>query len=85
MSAELFREFVDTVFEGIQAKAAEALDISRSMVSRICSGTRVITPAIAGRAELLSGGRYSKEGFIWPQSSQQTLGQPASPAGKRAA
>lgn len=66
MSADLFNEFISVVYDGNQAKAAKAIGLTRSMVSRICCGRRSITPAVADRIEKASGGRYPKEQFIWP-------------------
>lgn len=68
MAAELFREFVDVVFEGVQAKAAAALEVDASLVSRICKGERGVTPALAARVEEVSEGRYRKEALIWPDA-----------------
>jgi plasmid maintenance system antidote protein VapI len=61
----LFTEFIDTCFDGSQAKA---LGVSRSMVSRIASGDRGISPELALRIERVSQGRYLKERFIWPEA-----------------
>jgi len=62
----LFTQFIDTCFGGSQARAAEALGCSRSLVNRIVSGRRGVTPDMARRVELLSGGRFAKEAFVWP-------------------
>lgn len=64
----LFTEFIDTCFDGSQASAAKALGVSRSMVSRIASGDRGISPELALRIERVSQGRYLKERFIWPEA-----------------
>ena len=69
MSANLFNEFVSVVFEGVQSRAADALGIDKSTVSRLCSGGRNVTPEIAQRIEELSDGRYRKEAFIWPDEA----------------
>lgn len=66
MSTELFKEFIDTQYDGNQTAAAAALGLDGSMVSRICSGARNVSPAVALRIEQVSGGRYAKEAFIWP-------------------
>lgn len=71
MSQTLFREFVDVVYEGNQARAAEALDVDKSTVSRICGGTRGITPEMALQVERLSGGRYRKESLVWPDDEAE--------------
>lgn len=68
MSAQLFTEFVSTFYEGNQTKASEALGLKKSHVSRICSGERSVTPALAAKVEELSGGRYRKESLIWPDA-----------------
>jgi plasmid maintenance system antidote protein VapI len=67
MSAATFTEFVAICFDGNQTKAGEALGLQRSHVSRICKGTRSITPALAARIEEVSEGRYTKEALIWPE------------------
>jgi plasmid maintenance system antidote protein VapI len=74
MSTELFTKLVAEVFEGSHAKTADAIGLTRSMVSRIASGDRGITPEVAQRLEQVSGGRYRKEQFIWPEESA-TVGQ----------
>lgn len=66
--SNLFREFVSVCFEGNGSAAAEALGLDRSMVSRICSGERSITPAVAAKVEAVSGGRFRKETLVWPDS-----------------
>lgn len=65
--SDLFREFIDVVFDGNQAKAAAALEVTPSLVSRILSRDRKITPALAEKAERLSDGRFPKERFVWPE------------------
>lgn len=67
MSKTLFTEFIGVVYDGNQAKAAAALCVDRSLVTRICAGDRGITPAMAEKIETLSEGRYRKERFIWPE------------------
>ena len=66
MSVPLFSEFVDVCFDGVQSRAAEALGVHRSFVCRLCAGSRGISPDLAKRIEDLSGGRYRKEAFVWP-------------------
>lgn len=66
---DLFNEFVAVVFDGNQAKAAQALEVDRSMVSRMCKGKRGVSPAMAERIERIGGQHYAKERFIWPQDS----------------
>ena len=68
MSATLFAEFVSVCFDNNQAKAAEALGVDRSHVSRLCGGDRDITPALAAKVEQLSNGQFRKEALIWPDS-----------------
>lgn len=65
----LFSQFIQTEFDGVQAKAAEALDIDRSMVSRIVRGERQVSPALAQRISEVSKGKYRREDFIWPEES----------------
>jgi plasmid maintenance system antidote protein VapI len=67
--AELFREFVGVVFDGNQSRAAEALEVDKSTVSRICNGDRRVSVALAQRVETVSEGRYRKEAFIWPEAA----------------
>lgn len=64
----LFAQFIDTCFDGSQARAAEALGCSRSLVNRIVSGRRGITPDMARRIDVLSDGRFAKEAFVWPDA-----------------
>lgn len=66
MAAQLFRDFIDVCFDGVQARAAAELDVDPSLVSRLCTGERTVTPAIAQRIEEISGGRFRKEALIWP-------------------
>lgn len=68
MTTQLFNDFVSVCFDGVQSRAADALDVDRSMVSRICNGERGVSPALAQRIEELSDGRFRKEAFIWPES-----------------
>ena len=64
---ELFREFVDVVFDGKQSKAADALGVDRSLVNRLYHGSRgTVSPDLAARIERASEGRYAKERFVWP-------------------
>lgn len=67
--ADLFNEFVAVVFDGNQSRAADALEVDKSTVSRIANGTRAITPALALRIETVSEGRYRKESFVWPEAA----------------
>jgi DNA-binding transcriptional regulator YdaS (Cro superfamily) len=71
MCKDLFLEFLAVSFEGNQSRAATALDCDRSLVNRILSGERGITPAMAEKIELLSEGRFRKEAFIWPTAPAQ--------------
>jgi len=68
MTSILFTDFVTQIFDGNQSKAAEALGMDRSMVSRICNGDRGVSPGVALRIESVSGGRFNKEQFIWPDA-----------------
>jgi len=63
----LFQIYIDTIFNGNQTLAAQALGVTRSMVSRIARGQRNVSPTLAKRAEEVSGGRFRKEIFIWPE------------------
>jgi len=63
----LFQIYIDTIFNGNQTLAAQALGVTRSMVSRIARGQRNVSPALAKRAEEVSEGKFRKEMFIWPE------------------
>lgn len=65
--SDLFREFIDVIYDGSQTKAAAALQVSDALVSRIVNGERKVTPALAEKAERLSNGRFPKERFVWPE------------------
>lgn len=67
MTTDLFIDFVSVCFDGVQSRAAEALELDRSTISRICAGERGITPQVAARIEEISEGRFRKEAFIWPE------------------
>lgn len=73
----LFAQFVDVTFEGNQARAALALGLTKSMVSRLYNGHRNVSAEVAARAEKLSEGRFPKEHFIF--------GPPADPTAREAA
>ena len=70
MSIQLFHEYIEVCHDGNQAKAALALDVSRSTVNKILAGTRGITPDLAEKIEKDSGGRYSRVPLIWPDESE---------------
>lgn len=63
-----FSDFIE--WAGSQARASELLDLSEAQVSRLANGKRGITPAVALRIEQVSEGRFAKEAFIWPESSE---------------
>lgn len=65
----MFNEFIAVVFDGNQSRAAEALGLDKSTVSRISKGQRSVTPAVAERIEAVSSGRFRKEAFIWPEAA----------------
>jgi len=74
----LFAEFVDVVFAGVQARAAAALQVDKSFVSRLYRAKApTVSPALAQRIELVSGGRYRRERFLWPDEAS-----PASQGGQ---
>lgn len=62
------RDFID--WAGSQRRAADLLEMSEAQVSRIANGKRAITPSVALRIEQVSDGRFAKEAFIWPESSE---------------
>lgn len=70
MSQDLFNEFIADVCEGSQAKAAQLLGLSESMVSRLRGGTRSVSPDVARRIEEASSGRFRRERFIWGDTDQ---------------
>lgn len=70
MSTKLFNEFIDRQYGGSRAAAAAGLGLDDSMVSRLCSGARNVSPAVALRIEQVSEGRYAKEAFIWPKHGE---------------
>lgn len=67
--ADLFREYVEVMFDGNQSRAAEALGVDKSTISRLCAGSRRVTAPLALRIEESSDGRYRKESFIWPETA----------------
>ena len=71
MTSVLFSDFVTQIFDGNQSRAADALGMDRSMVSRICSGSRGVSPDVALKVEQASGGRFSKEQFVWPEAENK--------------
>lgn len=68
MVKDIFAEFVSVCFDNSQAAAARELGVDRSTVCRVLNGERGVSPALALRIEQVSGGRYAKERFIWPES-----------------
>ena len=70
MTSALFTQFVDELYGGSRARAAEALGLDASMVTRLCSGERGVSPAVALRIEQVSEGRFAKEAFIWPDANE---------------
>jgi len=70
MSSNLFNEFVQAEYDGNQARVAEALQVSPALVSRMCSGVRGVSKAVAARIDELSQGRFQKERFIWPDLAE---------------
>lgn len=67
MVKDIFAEFVSVCFDNSQIEAARALGVDRSMVSRVLSGDRGVSPELARRIEEVSGGKFAKERFIWPE------------------
>ena len=53
-----------------QRRAADALGISESTVSRLASGKMRITPEIAERIETVSHGLFRKERVLWPEPAE---------------
>ena len=72
MATDLFNEFVAVIFDGVQSRAADALGVDKSTVSRLCSGERGrtgLSPELAAKIEEVSGGRFRKESFVWPEAA----------------
>jgi len=55
---------------GSQRRAADALGISESNVSRLVSGKLNVSPEIAERVEVVSHGLFRKERVLWPESEK---------------
>jgi DNA-binding transcriptional regulator YdaS (Cro superfamily) len=51
---------------GSQKRAAAALGLTESKVSRLCSGKARLAPEVAEKAEAYSHGLFKKERLIWP-------------------
>lgn len=69
---DLFSEMVDVIFDGVQSKAAAALGVDKSLVSRLCTGSRTrVSADLAQKIELVSQGRYRKELFVWPDGQKE--------------
>jgi hypothetical protein len=58
-----FRKFVNDF--GGQSKVAILLDMSPGHVSLLFNGHRKVTPKMASRIEIASGGKYSKESLVF--------------------
>lgn len=56
---------------GSQQRAAEALGVSASNVSRMVSGKLSVSPEIAERVEQVSHGLFRKERVLWPESIEK--------------
>lgn len=56
---------------GSQRRAADALGISESNVSRLVSGKLNVSPEIAERVEQVSHGLFRKERVLWPESVEK--------------
>jgi plasmid maintenance system antidote protein VapI len=54
---------------GSQKRAAAALALTESQVSRLCNGRTRVTPEVAERAEAYSLGLFRKERLVWPEKS----------------
>ena len=70
MQAQAMRDFVDRFCDGNQSEAARVLDVSRSIISLICSGSRGISTDLAARMEVASGGAIRKQDVIWPSDPE---------------
>lgn len=55
---------------GSQRRAAEALGISESQVSRMVSGKSPVTKRVAERGEAYSKGLFKKERLLWPSEGR---------------
>jgi len=68
-----FKQYVNTIFNGNQAATARAFGVNRSTICNILKGKIGFSPKLARRAEELSGGRFRKEDFIWPENANSEL------------
>jgi len=64
---DYFKQCINEMFNGNQAEAARILGVSRSSISHLIYGNRKISAKLAAKLEQLSGGKYKKEAFIWPE------------------
>lgn len=62
----VFRRFLEEECGGIHARAAEALSVDRSLVTRLVNGDRNMTPELAEAIEAASAGRFPKQAMLWP-------------------
>lgn len=80
---DLFKQYLSEVYAGERARLARDLQVSPSLVTRLANGEREITPRVALRLEQLSGRRYRKEGFIWPEETRAVAAAAAVSTGFR--
>lgn len=66
-----FKAFVKLM--GSQAKTAQVLSISASHVSLLVSGKRKVSPDLAEKIELASGGTISKESLVFKERREPQL------------
>lgn len=56
---------------GSQKRAADALGVSESTMSRVVSGAVRLPPEMAERVEEVSRGLFRKERVMWPQRAAE--------------
>jgi len=57
-TSTVLNNYIMDLFNGNQTRAAEALGVTRSTISRILKGSRKISPKLAQKMEELSDGRF---------------------------
>lgn len=66
--AAVLRRFIDEECGGVQARAAAALSVDPSLVTRLLSGGRNVTPELAEAIEAASQGRFPRQSVLWPET-----------------
>lgn len=66
---ESIRDFC--IWMGSQKRAADALGVSESTISRVVSGVVRLPPEMAEKVEEVSHGLFRKERVMWPQQAAE--------------